>query len=104
MSKDLDNVDPRASVNVIVRFRQPLGARITTRSSAISVALSRSSLGSIQGGAYAIPGSAIQNLALNPEVLSIAPDRPVHMLLDNTTAAVNAPPPGMPDSMDPVSV
>src|SRR5436305_4861211 len=90
VSKELEGVDPEARVNVIVRFRRVAGPEEHQMIRDLGGSV-KSSLGSIQGGAYAIPGSALHSLALNPEVLSISPDREVHMLLDNTVAAVNAP-------------
>src|SRR3954471_14815873 len=90
VARELEKVAPDDLVNVIVRFRKAPGPGQHQIVRDLGGAVRRS-LSSIRGGAYALPGSALESLAENPEVLSVSPDRPVHMLLDNTTAAVNAP-------------
>src|SRR6185312_2500628 len=89
VSKDLQNADPNANVNVIVRYRQPPAG--TNRSMAAGPGgMKKTELPSIQGVAYSIPAGSVQNLAADPNVLSIVADRKVRMLLDNSAAAVNA--------------
>src|SRR3954467_11981064 len=89
VSSELGNVAPGNRVNVIVRFRNPVGAAQHQMVRDLGGAVGRS-LASIRAGVYSVSGAALPILADNPEVLSVSPDRPVHMLLDNTTAAVNA--------------
>ena len=89
VSKDLQNADPNANVNVIVEYRQPPAD--TNRSMAAGLGgVKKTELPSIQGVAYSMPAGSVQNLAADPNVLSIVADRKVHMLLDNSAAAVNA--------------
>src|SRR3954452_8640045 len=90
VSRELESLEPATRVNVIVQFKQAVtpGHHQIVRDLG---GLLKSSLKSIQGGTYAVTGSAIQSLALNPEGVSISPDRPLHMLLDNTVAAVKRP-------------
>src|SRR6478752_8994990 len=47
-------------------------------------------LGLINAGSYSVPASSLEALAADPDVAFIAPDRKVHMLLDNPAGAVNA--------------
>lgn len=44
----------------------------------------------LKSAAYKVPVQSLQDLANDPEVAYIAPDRPVRSNLDNTAAAVNA--------------
>jgi serine protease AprX len=44
----------------------------------------------VRSGAYSISASALQDLASEPSVTHISEDHPVHALLDNSAAAVNA--------------
>ena len=56
-------------------------------------------LGQFKGAAYKVPASALADLAADPEVVYISPDRPLHSagnnkstaVLDYHTAAINAP-------------
>jgi hypothetical protein len=47
-------------------------------------------LRAVRGGVYNIPVNQLASLASDPTVVHISPDRPVKVMLDNTTAAVNA--------------
>jgi serine protease AprX len=90
VSKDLENADLNSTVNVIVQFKQPPTSahhRLVTDLGGMM----KAELHSVKGGAYSMPAKSLQALAANPNVASIVPDRKVHMLLDNSTAAVNAP-------------
>ena len=48
----------------------------------------------IKAGSYSIPATALADLANEPDVAYITPDRPVKGALDYTAAAVNAKPLG----------
>ncbi|MBV9268691.1 MAG: S8 family serine peptidase, partial [Acidobacteriaceae bacterium] len=89
LSRELQNIDAGKRVNVIVRFKHAPDAAHHRMVRDLGGTL-RASFGVIRGAAYSAPAGTLESLAENPEVLSISPDRPVHMLLDNTTAAVNA--------------
>ncbi len=90
ISSDLSQLDPNTNVNVIVQFNQPPNVVQHAKVWALGGSL-RAELHSIRGAAYSVSAWAAQQLASDPDVVFISPDRKVHMLLDNTTAAVNAP-------------
>jgi serine protease AprX len=90
IAADLDVSQPDKTVNVIVRFRHtPTEAhhlKIRQRGGQL-----QRTLPLIRGAHYSLPAGRLANLAKDPEVEYIAPDRPVKAFLDNTAAAVNAP-------------
>ncbi len=90
MSRDLMKAQwTNANVDVIVQYKH----RPTTaqhRRVANFGGRFRKQLGLINAGSYSVPAGNLEALAADPEITSIAPDRKVHMLLDNTAAAVNA--------------
>src|SRR5580704_4139470 len=47
-------------------------------------------LGSVNGGAYTVPRSALETLAADPDVVHIAPDHTLHGMLEFANPAVNA--------------
>ena len=77
IAKDLDNIDPEALVNVIVQFKQvPTEAhhkKITDRGGQL-----KRELGLIKGSHYSVPASKLKDLADDPDVAYISPDRPVN--------------------------
>ena len=89
LSAELAAKDPRAQVNVIVQWKhKPTEAthlKVLSRGGLI-----RQRYSSITAGAYSMSAAAIQDLANDPDVVYIAPDRPVHAMLDYTAGAVNA--------------
>ena len=89
LSAELAEKDPRAQVNVIVQWKhKPTEAnhlKVLNRGGLI-----RQRYSSIAAGAYSMSAAAVQELANDPDVEYIAPDRPVHAKLDYTAAAVNA--------------
>ena len=89
ISHDLDEVDRNSAVNVIVQFVQTPGEfehnKVISRRGTF-----RRDLGLVKGGAYSIPAIMLEDLASDPQVAFISPDRPVQGTLDSTTAAVNA--------------
>ena len=76
ISRDLEGKDPKATVDVIVQFKQaPSEAdheRIRGRSGRV-----KTRLDSIRGGAYSLPASALADLADDPNVAYISADREV---------------------------
>jgi serine protease AprX len=89
ISHDMDNLDPGSTAEVIVQFTQSPAAaqhkKVTDRGGAY-----RATLAVARAGFYTIPVSALNDLANDPEVVYISPNRKLHGTLDNTTAAVNA--------------
>ena len=81
IAKDLDNIDSEALVDVIVQFKQvPTEAhhnKVTNRGGQL-----RRELGLIKGSHYSIPASKLKDLAEDPDVTYISPDRPVKASLD----------------------
>src|SRR4051794_25651780 len=76
LSKDLDANGGRSTVDVVVQFSRPLQAkdheRIGARGGRLNVELAI-----IQGAAYTIPSGALEDLAADPDVAYISPDRHV---------------------------
>jgi serine protease AprX len=89
IAPDLQGTNSTGSVNVIVQFQhtptQWQHQKVFSRGGSL-----HADLGSIKAGAYSVPISAINDLAQDPEVAYISPDRPVTLMLDNSAAAVNA--------------
>ena len=89
MSKDLEGNNASDQVDVIVQFKQAPTARhhqkVLSRGGTL-----KHELGLVKSGAYTMPASALTDLAADPDVAYISPDRPVQGMLDLTTAAVNA--------------
>src|SRR5882724_11679010 len=89
VSRDLDDIDRNSTAHVIVQFvHQPTGDqhfKVTSRGGTW-----KRDLSFVNAGSYSIPASMLDDLASDPEVAFVSPDRPVHGTLDSTTAAVNA--------------
>src|SRR5258708_3646943 len=89
IAPDLQGVDPRSIVSVIVQFATPLGTQQSGRISQLGGVLV-SELNLIQGAAYSLPASALAGLAKDPNVLYISPDREVTATLDYANPTVGA--------------
>jgi serine protease AprX len=89
MAKDLEGKNAFDQVDVIVQFKQAPTAlhhqKVLSRGGTL-----RHKLGLVKSGAYRMPASALADLAADPDVAYISPDRPVSGMLDLTAAAVNA--------------
>ncbi len=89
ISHDIESLDPASTANVIVQFAEVPTAvqhkKVTDRGGVY-----RATLSIVKAGSYAVPVSALSDLAGDPDVVYISPDRPLRGMLDNTTAAVNA--------------
>jgi serine protease AprX len=76
MAKDLENRNAADTVAVIVQFKQaPTAAhhqKVLSRGGSLKQELSL-----VKGGAYSMPASKLAELAADPDVAYIAPDRPV---------------------------
>ncbi len=81
--------DPQSSVRVIVQWN---GAPDDSKEQKVlnRGGIIHSRFRSIPAGAYTLPVSMIKDLANDPAVAYITPDRPLSAKLDNTAAAVNA--------------
>jgi len=89
MAKDLDGVAAETPVDVIVQFTQiPTGRHqklVTDRGGVL-----KDDLSLVKAGHYVVPASALADLANQPEVVYISPNRPVQSLLDIANPTVNA--------------
>ena len=91
ISDDLQNADPSSTVNVIVQWKhtpeQDQDDKVTSRGGKRVSKFSH-----VKAGKYAIPAYAINDLANDPDVAFISPDRPVTAKFDYsaTVSAINA--------------
>jgi len=97
MSKDLEGSNASDQVDVIVQYTQAPTAldnqHMRNRRGKL-----RRELGLLNGGAYSVPASALTDLAADPDVAYISPDRPLYgtnngsptAVLDYHTDTVNA--------------
>lgn len=90
ISRDLLNVDPNSKVDIIVQFKKHTKAVNSQKVINLGGVLKRE-LRFVGAGSYLLPAATLQTLAADPDVAFVSPNRKVHKLLDNTTAAVNAP-------------
>lgn len=89
IARDLEKADPASTADVIIQFKDaPTDAQ--HKKVAERGGIHKSTLNSAKAGVYTIPVSALKDLANDPEVVYISPDRKLHGMLDNTTNAVNA--------------
>jgi serine protease AprX len=89
LSAELHGNNVPAALDVIIQYKQtPTGAhhqRVIDRGGAVKFRLN-----SIKAGAYRVPASALSELANDPDVAFITPDREVHGLLDQADATIGA--------------
>ena len=89
IATDLEKVDAGGTVDVIVQFGQtPTAAhhrKITSRGGQL-----KTELGIVKGGHYSIPANQLAELASDPEVVYISPNRGVRGSLDYATPSVGA--------------
>lgn len=98
IAPDLQNATPGSQVNVIVRFAKPVGPAMHEKVLRRGGKLRRE-LRLIRSGAYKLSASELADLAKDPDVVYIAPDRPVHSLgtasivpaIDYHNETINAP-------------
>ena len=90
VASELQSAQAGAHVDVIVQFRTPPSALHHQRVANRGGKLKSEFGGIIRGAAYSMPASAVADLARDPEVTYITPDRPVHGMLNYSAAAVNA--------------
>ena len=89
ISRELENLDPNSTVDVIVQFTEAPTERHHQKVLSQGGML-RSSLELVKAGAYSVPAGSIGLLANDPEVVHISPNRKVNGMLDLTSEAVNA--------------
>ena len=87
LAKELESLDPASNVDVIVQFKQaPTEAhhqKVRARGG-----LHKRSLDLVKGSLYSVPAGRLKELADDPDVVSISPDRPLQGVLDNAAPAV----------------
>src|SRR5713101_7433910 len=89
LAPDLQGVNPLSIVSVIVQFATPPGAQeLATIIQLGGVLITKLDL--IQAAAYSLPASALADLAKDPNVLYISPDREVTETLDYANPTVEA--------------
>src|SRR5215510_3863898 len=89
LSPDLANVDPQATVRVIVQFATPPTAQDRQRVLQLGGDL-EADLDLVNAGLYSVPAVALKGLANNPNVVYISPDREVTATLDYANPTVQA--------------
>lgn len=90
LAPELNNAEPGTISNVIVTWKQVPGSsqqtKVMQRRGEVVKAY-----GHLKAGAYSIPTENLPDLANDPDVVYISPDRPLKGTLDLTAAAINAP-------------
>ena len=90
LSPELRDSLPHGQVHVIVQYRRTPTAQHYARVSRLG-GTTHAQLHVIRGAAVRLSGSAIRQLARDPDVAYIIPDRPVRAFLSNAAPAINAP-------------
>ncbi len=89
IAKDLV-AHPGTNVDVIVQFKTPPTSthhqKVASHGGSFKADLGRA----IKGALYSMPSAAVADLAQDPDVVFIAPDRRVKGTMNYTAAAVNA--------------
>jgi len=89
LATELMRIDRGATADVIIQFRDMPTQRHHAKVWAKGGVLRRE-LRLVKGGLYRVPARALADLANDPDVAYISPNRPVAMMMDMTDAAVNA--------------
>src|SRR5215469_1092275 len=89
IAADLGDSQPDQNVGVIIQYHQIPNEAHHQKVRQKGGRLDRG-LELIRGARYTIAAGQLEDLANDPDVEYISPDRPVKAFLDNTTAAVNA--------------
>src|ERR1051326_4206105 len=89
IAPDLAGVSGQSTVSVIVQFSSPLDNTMKQKMAGRGATLT-SELGVIRSAAYSIPASALSTLADDPQVVYIAPDRPVGATMDYAASTLGA--------------
>jgi serine protease AprX len=89
LSRELQQVAGNGTVDVIVQYRTGSESKHHARVKQNGGALNRE-LGLISGAAYKMSGAQVAELAKDPDVLYISPDRPLHGSLEYANPTVGA--------------
>lgn len=89
VSKDLKNVDPSSTVDVIVQWKNAAGQEQDDKVSNWG-GKTKHKFSSVKAGKYSLPAYAVSALADDPDVAFISPDRPLKAKTDYAAAAINA--------------
>ena len=87
ISRDLAGVSREATVDVIVQFTATPTARHHEKVTRLGGTLKRE-FSMVKAGHYSIPASKLEDLANDPEVAYISPDRAVHGTLNFAVPAI----------------
>ncbi|MBV8894419.1 MAG: S8 family serine peptidase [Acidobacteria bacterium] len=90
LSNDLRHVDQKALLDVIVQYKTAPGPAKYEHIVKLGGSQKRE-LDSIRGSAIHLPAGALGELAQDPDVVYISPDRPISSFLANAAPAINAP-------------
>ena len=90
LAPDIKADDSGESVSIIVQFKQPPGEahknKIRSKGGSVD-----SDLPLVKAVSGKLPKNRLRELANDPDIAYISPDRPVHSYLNNAAVAVNAP-------------
>ena len=89
LGRDLEGISPTGTVDVIIQYdhfpTQGDHQKVFHQGGVL-----KGQYRNVRSALYTVPASALAQLAKNPQVTFISPNRKVHGTLDNTAAAVNA--------------
>src|SRR5579872_6167619 len=88
LAVDVQNVDPDATVDVIVQYRTPPTEANYNKVARRGGVLKRS-LEIVNGAHYSVQARVLDELTSDPDVVYITPDRPVQATLDYANPTVN---------------
>ncbi len=89
ISKDFEGRNAGETVDVIVQFNQPPTEKHHQKVKAKGGAW-KENLNLVNGGVYSLPASALEDLASDPDVAYISPDRPVSQMNDVSRPTIGA--------------
>jgi serine protease AprX len=90
LARDLDISDPRSSIDVIVQFAVPPDGQSHERMSRRGGRL-KTELGVIRAALYTVTTDHLADIAEDPDVVYISPDREVRATLDTVDPTLNVP-------------
>ena len=89
LARDLEGGDPEKTADVIVQFHQTPSAKHHQKVRQMA-ATHKASLQLVKGAVYSVPAGKLAELADDPNVAYISPDRPVQGSLNYAVPAVGA--------------
>src|SRR5207244_13644069 len=87
LAKDLEALNGASNIDVIVQFKEAPAERQHQKIRARGGSFNKS-LGLIKGALYSVPAGKLKDLADDPEVVFVSPDRPLRGAVDNAVPAV----------------